>query len=140
MRGGGRLAFRQKDLAEEDLSSQTVAQWDAVFTELLSRVQRKFREALIGRGLTPASMGAGLPTENVRLCLDGRRHMWRAKARRRDAVYDVGGSGRYDSHRWDTSRILENAGPTCRKDQRITKPGLLADTGLRVGEKTYTIK
>jgi 2-polyprenyl-3-methyl-5-hydroxy-6-metoxy-1,4-benzoquinol methylase len=61
VRGGGRIAFHEMDLAEPVLSCPTVNQWDVVFKDLLSRVQKAFLGALVGRRLLPAFVDAGLP-------------------------------------------------------------------------------
>jgi 2-polyprenyl-3-methyl-5-hydroxy-6-metoxy-1,4-benzoquinol methylase len=61
VRDGGRMAFHEMDLAEQVLSSPTVAQWDAVVKDLLSRVQRKFLGPFVGRHLVSAFVDAGLP-------------------------------------------------------------------------------
>lgn len=61
VRDGGRIAFHEMDLTEQGLSCPTVNQWDVVVKDLLSRVQKAFLGAFVGRRLVPAFVDAGLP-------------------------------------------------------------------------------
>jgi 2-polyprenyl-3-methyl-5-hydroxy-6-metoxy-1,4-benzoquinol methylase len=60
VREGGRIAFHEMDLAHLVLSSPTIDAWDAVASELMSRVQKAFLGAYVGRRLVSAFVDANL--------------------------------------------------------------------------------